>query len=118
MLPAASRLRRSDDFTLTVRRGRRAARGTLVVHLYPSDPAPPDQCARAGLIVSKAVGGAVVRNQVARRVRHLLRDRLANCPRGAMIVVRALPASAVASSAVLGADLDAALRRLLRGLPA
>jgi ribonuclease P protein component len=64
--------------------------------------------------VSKAVGGSVVRHRVARRLRHLVRDRLDLLPDGSALVVRALPASAKASSAALGADLDRALARALR----
>jgi ribonuclease P protein component len=64
-------------------------------------------------VVGRAVGGSVVRHRVQRRLRHLLRRRLAALPAGALVVVRALPASADASSAALGADLDGALRRLL-----
>jgi ribonuclease P protein component len=37
------------------------------------------------------VGNAVIRKQVTRRLRHLLRDRLAELPPGALLVVRALP---------------------------
>ena len=65
--------------------------------------------ARAGFVVSKAVGNAVVRNTVRRRLRHLVRERLAELPAGSTLVVRALPAAAEASYARLGADLDAAL---------
>jgi ribonuclease P protein component len=70
--------------------------------------------ARVGFIVSKAVGGSVVRHRVARRLRHLMRDRLADVPAGARIVVRALPAAATADSAALGRDLD---RTLAAALP-
>ena len=55
----------------------------------------------------------MVRHRVQRQLRHLLRRRLAALPAGALVVVRALPASAGASSVALGADLDGALRRLL-----
>ena len=111
MLPAGHRLRASDAFALTVRRGRRSGRPLLTVHLLvTSEDAPP----RAGLVVSKGVGGSVVRHRVARRLRHLLRDRVAALPRGASLVVRAAPAAATASSAALGADLDAALARVAR----
>ena len=65
--------------------------------------------ARAGFVVSKAVGNAVVRNKVRRRLRHLVRPRLAELPDGALLVVRALPAAASAPFQTLGADLDAAL---------
>jgi ribonuclease P protein component len=64
---------------------------------------------RAGFVVSKAVGGAVIRNRVRRRLRHLVRDRLTGLPAGATLVVRALPGAAEASYARLGADLDAAI---------
>ena len=56
MLNRAHRLRRRGDFTNVVRTGRRAGRGTLVVHLrHTGEAAPP----RAGFVVSRAVGGAV-----------------------------------------------------------
>ncbi|SCF47620.1 ribonuclease P protein component [Micromonospora carbonacea] len=64
---------------------------------------------RAGFVVSKAVGPAVVRNAVRRRLRHLVRERLAALPEGSTLVVRALPAAAEASYPRLGADLDAAI---------
>ncbi len=110
MLPRAARLHRSADFTEVVRRGRRASRPTLTVHLLAAD-APDGRQARAGLVVSKAVGGSTVRSTVSRRLRHLLRDRLAALPVGSRLVVRAAPSAATASSAVLGSDLDAALVR-------
>lgn len=62
--------------------------------------------------MSKAVGGAVIRTQVKRRLRHLLAARLPALPAGAILVVRALPAAAAADSAALGSDLDRALERL------
>ncbi|MGH3798775.1 MAG: ribonuclease P protein component [Pseudonocardiaceae bacterium] len=116
MLPAAARLTRRDDFATAVKRGRRAAYGSLVVHLASSaDAAAPP---RVGFVVGRTVGGAVVRHRVQRRLRHLMRWRLAALPGGALVVVRALPASAGASSAALGDDLAAALRRLMTGSPA
>jgi ribonuclease P protein component len=110
VLPRAARLHRSADFSEVVRRGRRAARTTLTVHLLTGDAGP----ARAGLVVSKAVGGSVVRSTVSRRLRHLLRDRLERLPAGSRLVVRASTAAAGASSAALGEDLDAALERAQR----
>ncbi len=65
-----------------------------------------------GFVVSKAVGPAVVRNQVKRRLRHLTRERLALLPPGSLLVVRANPAAAGATT--LAADLDSALGSLLR----
>jgi ribonuclease P protein component len=65
-----------------------------------------------GLVVGKAVGNAVQRNRVKRRLRHLLRERLATLPDGADLVVRALPAAETATSVELGSALDKALSRL------
>lgn len=74
-----------------------------------TSPAP----VRAGFVVSRAVGGAVVRNQVRRRLRHLVRERLAALPAGATLVVRALPGAADTPYVRLGADLDAAIAAAL-----
>jgi ribonuclease P protein component len=65
--------------------------------------------ARAGFVVSKAVGNAVVRNKVRRRLRHLVRPLLAELPDGTTLVVRALPAAATATFSALSKDLEAAL---------
>ncbi|MGA7690170.1 MAG: ribonuclease P protein component [Jiangellales bacterium] len=111
MLAAHQRLRRSDDFRRTVRRGSRSSRSTVVVHLLRD--AGTERPAQAGFVVSRAVGGAVVRNGVQRRLRHLLRERLYRFPVGSLVVVRATPSSARASSADLGRDLDACLSRLV-----
>ena len=94
MLAAAQRLRRREEFAATIRGGRRAGRGAVVVHLTPRagpipathagcrrDAGSSDSAARAGFVVSKAVGNAVVRNEVRRRLRHLVRDAARrSCP--------------------------------------
>ncbi|MCX4692203.1 ribonuclease P protein component [Streptomyces sp. NBC_01408] len=122
MLSPENRLRRREDFASAVRRGRRAGRPLLVVHLRtsgstdPHEPGEIDPSTRAGFVVSKAVGGAVVRNRVKRRLRHLVRDRLAQLPAGSLVVVRALPGSGDAGPDELARDLDAALVRLLGGV--
>ncbi|SHN46829.1 ribonuclease P protein component [Cryptosporangium aurantiacum] len=129
MLPAHARLRRREDFTRVLRSGNRAGRSTLVVHvaLGPSasadptrtgspanDTGPTEESVRAGFVVSKAVGNAVVRHRVARQLRHLVRDRLPQLPAGSAVVVRALPAAAGQSSETLARDLDGAFRRILK----
>ncbi|WP_140458240.1 ribonuclease P protein component [Cellulomonas oligotrophica] len=108
MLPAAHRMRRSADFEQTVRRGARAGRDTLVVHLTTTtDPGPPV----VGLVVSKAVGNAVVRNRVKRRLRALVRPRLDSLDAGTLVVVRAQSAASTATSDQLARDLDGGLGR-------
>jgi len=80
----------------------------VVVHLLIDEPAQAST-ARAGFVVSKSVGNAVIRNKVRRRLRHLVRPRLADLPDGTVVVIRALPAAASASFEALGSDLDGAL---------
>lgn len=114
MLPASARLTRSQDFRLVIRQGRRAGRARLVVHVVDTTASGTlsTDAARVGFIVSKAVGSAVVRHRVARRLRHLMRDRVGGLPAGTLVVVRVLPPAATASSRDLGEDLDAAFRKL------
>ena len=110
MLSSENRLRRRTEFADVVRRGRRASRPLLTVHLLPSgQPTPP----RAGLVVSKAVGGSVVRSRVSRQLRHQLRELVPTLPTGTRLVVRAAPSAAAADSAALGRELRAALERLI-----
>lgn len=102
-------MHRSSDFSSAVRRGERARARTLVLHL---DRHAHHEVPVAGLVVSRAVGGSVVRHAVSRRLRAQLADRLSALPDGSAVVVRALPSSATASSRELGRDLDTALARL------
>lgn len=111
MLSAGNRLRDGATFSEVVRRGTRAGGPLLVLHLHPGDGRPP----RVGLVVSRAVGPAVTRNLVKRRLRHLMRDRLPSLPTGSALVVRALPPAASASYVDLGTELDRGLTRLADG---
>lgn len=119
MLPSGHRMRRRDEFTLTVRRGRRAGRTHIVVHLLRRDDLPEglpaaERVPRAGFVVGRTVGNAVVRNKVRRRLRHLVAQHLDRLPPGSLLVVRANPAAATAGHKELAADLESALDRLLR----
>ncbi|MGC5009950.1 ribonuclease P protein component [Streptosporangium sp. DT93] len=111
-MPSASRMRRGDEFAGAIRGGSRAGRPTLVAHFGMR--ADKDALPLVGFVVSRAVGDAVTRNRVKRRLRHLMRDRLERLPRGSLLVVRANPPAASARSERLAAELDAALDRLLR----
>jgi ribonuclease P protein component len=115
VLPAGSRLRHRADFASTLRqsRGARAA-GLVVVHVSLPEPSEePTSPARAGFVVSRAVGPAVTRNRVKRRLRHLVAARLDALPPGTRVVVRALPPSAAAGFTELGAALDRGLEAAL-----
>lgn len=113
-------MRSSAEFTLAVRSGSRAGASHLVVHLLlarrdADDPSSdrrrptPAEPARVGFVVSKAVGNAVQRNLVKRRLRALVADRLGDVEPGAVAVIRALPAAREASYEELRADLDRCL---------
>ncbi len=112
MLPADHRLTRPDSFRHAVKAGRRSGARTLVTHVavaVEQVDSPP----RVGFVVSKAVGNAVVRNRVKRRLRHAAGARISLLPEGALVVVRAHPAAALASYEELAADLDRCLERSL-----
>jgi ribonuclease P protein component len=108
VLPTAHRLTDGRSFERAIRTGRKAGSRTVVVHLADATGPVP----RVGLVVSKAVGNAVVRNRVKRRLRHQAREHLASLPGSAVLVVRALPAAATASSPELAADLARCLSRV------
>lgn len=94
MLPARHRLRDGRDFARAVR-GRRAGSTLLVVHTRARPDAAGD--ARVGFVVSKAVGGAVVRNRTKRRLRAAMAPIVSHLPAGVDVVVRANPAAAAAT---------------------
>ena len=117
MLPQQSRMRRPEEFRLALRTGRRAGGSVVAGHLLlvgSDGPVRSGDPAKVGFIVSRAVGSAVVRNRVKRRLRELMRRRVASLPGGCLLVLRAHPAAAGARQADLAADLDLVLGRLLR----
>jgi ribonuclease P protein component len=78
-----------------------------------SIPAPAAELAsRFGISVKKALGGAVVRNRIRRRIREILRRNRTEIPAGWDIVIH--PKSTVARAEF--APLEAELVRLLRGV--
>ena len=64
-------------------------------------------------MAGRTVGGAVVRNRVRRRLRHLVRERLAELPAASVVVVRALAGSGDATYGELRDDLGRCLDRVL-----
>lgn len=104
-------MRRRDEFTLAVRRGRRAGRPNLVLHLLSG--ADTQAAPVAGFIVAKTVGNAVVRNKVRRRLRHIVRAHVHRLPAGSLLVVRANPRAATAHHDELVEDFEAGIQRLL-----
>src|SRR3984885_4647472 len=108
-------MRSPEELKRTLRGGRRAGGSVVAGHLLLAPgPVQNDAGPKVGLVVSRAVGSAVVRNRVKRRLRELMRRRLASLPGGCLLVVRAHPAAAGARQADLAVDLDLVLGRLMR----
>jgi ribonuclease P protein component len=114
VLPAPNRLRDGSDFASAIRGsgGARAGSRLVVVHAIATGPRvglPP----RVGFVVSKAVGGAVVRNRTKRRLRAAVAARLGTVPAGVDVVVRAQPAAGTATFGELCEDLKPLLDKVI-----
>jgi ribonuclease P protein component len=113
MLAKENRVRTADDFRATVRRGRRFAGPHTVVYVAGNQPSSAPQF---GFIITKAVGNAVTRNRLRRRLRGISRDIIetvavsANLA-GTNVVVRVLPGAATTSSSELHAEVSHALTK-------
>ena len=106
MLARDNRVTRPADFRSAVRSGRRVGAAHTMLHVVAREPG---QQTRFGFIVTKAVGGAVTRNLVRRRLRAVCRDILPSVPPGVDVVVRALPGSDRASWDTLHSEVAAAI---------
>jgi ribonuclease P protein component len=106
VLARANRVVLPADFRAAVRRGRRATTSSAVYYRLATDPGAP---ARFGVIVSKAVGNAVDRNRVRRRLKALGRVAVDAGHRGEDVVIRVLPGSAQTSWDSLSADMHTVL---------
>jgi ribonuclease P protein component len=107
------RLRRAGEIAFLRRKGRPLHFATISAFVAaPSS----DGAVRIGIVASKAVGGAVVRNRVKRRIRGAL-DALAVPPANRMLFV-AKPGAGGVSFAVLAADVASAVARSAAPSPA
>jgi ribonuclease P protein component len=95
------RLTRSRDFEAVYRHGRSASTRFLVLYWFPRNE--EDGEPRLGLAVPKAVGTAVVRNRVKRRLRELWATRVGRLPGGCDYVLVVRPGLAE-SAEVRGAE--------------
>jgi ribonuclease P protein component len=80
----------------------------VIVHVVNHGTADPSRC---GVIVSRAVGNAVTRNRVRRRLRAIGREVLGDLGSGCDIVMRALPGSPEVDWATLHAEVTDSIRR-------
>jgi len=81
--PKSARLRSSAEFRRVYQEGRKFS-GPLFAAFYRrvADGAPP----RVGFTTPRAIGGAVVRNRIKRRLREVVRMRLASVAAGWEVV--------------------------------
>lgn len=105
MLPTQHRMRTSTLFEITTRSGAKQGRRNVVVYIRPTAKHQP---IRVGFIVSKAVGNAVTRNKVKRRLRSFAENNLRTEKTGYDVVIRALTPAARASFVQLVADCSSA----------
>jgi ribonuclease P protein component len=91
------RLSRSRDFDAVYRHGRSVSTRFLVLYWFARGE--NGEGARLGLAVPKAVGTAVVRNKMKRRLREALRTRLPGLPQDQDYVLVVRPGLAEAADA-------------------
>jgi ribonuclease P protein component len=100
---------RSAEFDVTVRRGIRAIQPDIMVYVGRDQATPEGP--RIGLVIGRAVGTAVQRHRVARRLRHVIMSVIGELDASERVVIRALPSSRHAISARLEQQLRRALQR-------
>ena len=107
-----SRLRKRAEFLAVAGKGRKLARGCLLVQAL----GPAGEASRLGFTATKKLGNAVVRNRAKRRMRAAARLELAeNPPMGFDLVLIARESIREKSFTGLRADLRDALDKL--GVP-
>lgn len=102
-----------------MRTGVRSGRQNFVLFAQQTDSSASPE--RVGFVVSKAVGNAVTRNLVKRRLRHLMAERITQRQHSGEqprcdFVLRAFPPAATASYTELGQDLDSSLAAVTKKL--
>ncbi len=103
---ALASLRRQSDFSRLRRHGRRVSTKSLTI--YRGEPLAGDAGSLVGITVSKAIGKAVVRNKLRRRLSAIVREVLApHQPMRLLVVAR--PSAAEVPFEVLQAEVTSAL---------
>lgn len=111
MPPRQNRITRGDDYRRISRAGRRVGGAVCTTHAVLRSSGEP---ARFGFIISRAVGNAVTRNLVRRRMKTVVERRLHAGISGWDIVFRASPAAGRATFDELQAEMTRALDRVER----
>lgn len=104
------RVTRGDEYRSIVRKGRRVGGAFCITHAVLRSPEEP---ARFGYIVTKAVGNAVTRNLMRRRFKAVTESLLHEGLIGVDVVFRVLPASSDASYARIADEVGRSVRRVV-----
>lgn len=110
MLARLHRIVEGDQLRMVSRKGTKFHSAVFSASLVRTTSESPS---RFGFIVSKQVGGAVLRNRVKRRLRSLAADTLRDHPRGFDCVVRAQAPSAEAAFLDLATQWSQMIERLV-----
>lgn len=109
-LPARRRIKRNSDFVRIKAKGRRLTLGCLIVNWVAAPkPAGP----RLGVVVSKRVGNAVVRNRAKRVMREVFRKNQTLLPPTCHLVLIARASIADRSYGSIERDFLEAMRLVL-----
>ena len=106
--PREARLVRKSEFDEVYRAGKRRSSSHFTVFVRASG----QPVSRFGFSIKKALGGAVVRNRMRRRMREMVRCHRQEIPTGWDIVIHPKSSVATAPLPALAAD----LLRLVKGL--
>jgi ribonuclease P protein component len=86
--PRSRRIKQGRDFTRIKSGGRRLVAGSLILNWFPM---PADHLSRLGVVTSKRLGGAVVRNRYRRLMREAFRLHQTDLNRPVDLVLVARP---------------------------
>ncbi|WP_371164030.1 ribonuclease P protein component [Buchananella felis] len=115
MLPGRHRMVRPEDFRAAARAGVTVRSADLIIHLADAG----SDAARIGLVVpKKQIPLSSHRARVKRRLRHLCRELLAELGPAALLVLRVQSGADGLTSAELGEQLRAGVKRAKRKLAA
>jgi len=107
--PKTARLRQTKDFAKVREHGKTSQSRLIRIGLLRTGA---DQPAKVGIITSRRVGGAVVRNKVRRRLREILKTCISQIPAGLLVVIIAKSTAAEVPFKQLQAEWLLLARRL------